>query len=34
MNKDGVIDEKERIRKNIMINDHDMLDENEFAVNV
>ena len=33
-NNDGVIDEKEKMRKNLMIGDQDMLDENEFQVKV
>lgn len=34
MNRDGQIDDKEKLRKKILIADQDMLDENEFAVKV
>jgi hypothetical protein len=34
MNRDGQMDEKEKLRRNILIADQDMLDENEFAVKV
>jgi hypothetical protein len=34
MNRDGQLDDKEKMRKNILIADQDMLDENEFAVKV
>ncbi len=34
MNRDGQMDDKEKLRRNILIADQDMLDENEFAVKV